>query len=100
MPDRYGERPDPQLGDYGPTDELPHYGPTDAEIRLAAIQACSLCDPDGYRGSYVCDHTDHTPAARHGIAAIRAQMGWNDQPPQPTPQNPATDQPGTQTTPL
>ncbi|QRY48129.1 hypothetical protein JVX93_15885 [Mycolicibacterium boenickei] len=44
--------------------------------RLQAIADCQLCDPDGYRGTTVCDHTDHTETARRGIAAIRAQMGW------------------------
>jgi hypothetical protein len=62
MPDRYGEKPDT---------------PTD----------CQLCDNDGYRGTQVCDHTDHTAAAQRGMANIRAIMGWK------TPKNPPTDQP-------
>lgn len=100
MPDRYGERPDPQLGDNDQPDKLPAYGPTDAELRQAAITDCALCDPDGYRGAIVCDHQDHTPAAKRGIAAIRAQMGWTPTPPRQTPENPPEGHTGPQATPL
>ncbi|NOR03673.1 hypothetical protein HGK72_26845 [Mycolicibacterium fortuitum] len=44
--------------------------------RAAAIQACTLCDSDGYRGTRVCDHQDHTRAAKRGMDEIRAKMGW------------------------
>lgn len=51
----------------------------DAELELAAQHraACRLCDPDGYRlpeRATVCDHIDHAPAARRGIAACRAAL--------------------------
>ncbi|WP_166905942.1 hypothetical protein [Mycobacterium sp. DL440] len=69
-------------------DERAAAGPSPAELweaqqardartnRAAAIQACEMCDPDGYRGTQVCDHQDHTETARRGIAQIRAKMGW------------------------
>lgn len=44
--------------------------------RLAAIEACTLCDTDGYRATHVCDHTDHRQSARRGMDQIRAEMGW------------------------
>ena len=37
---------------------------------------CELCDEHGYRGSSVCDHIDHSIAARRGMDMIRAAMGW------------------------
>ena len=36
-----------------------------------SIADCGLCDADGYRGSTICDHIDHAPAARRGIEACR-----------------------------
>lgn len=45
-----------------------HDGP--AHLALAAIANCRLCDADGYRGTNVCDHQDHTAAAKRGIAAV------------------------------
>lgn len=51
---------------------------TERANRLQAIADCTLCDPDGYRGTTVCDHTDHRPAARQGMAEIRKTMGWTD----------------------
>ncbi|MGV0738206.1 hypothetical protein ABQF35_14400 [Mycobacterium syngnathidarum] len=71
-------------------DERQADGPTPAQLweaqqarearqnRAVAIQACTLCDPDGYRGTTVCDHTDHRPAARQGMAQIRQTMGWTN----------------------
>lgn len=44
--------------------------------RAQAITDCQLCDSDGYRGTRVCDHQDHTPAAKRGMDEIRAKMGW------------------------
>lgn len=38
-----------------------------------AIAACRLCDVDGYRGTVVCDHQDHT-AETPGRAAFHAEM--------------------------
>jgi hypothetical protein len=86
MPDRYGERPDPELGD---EDDEPvtaeDFGPTRAQLRAIAIRACDLCDEHGYRGSYVCDHEDHRDAAKRGMAAVRAALGL---PADNTPPNP------------
>jgi hypothetical protein len=50
--------------------------------RLAALEAadCPLCDDDGYRGSVVCDHIDHTPAARRGMAKVRLALAKKDRP--------------------
>lgn len=55
------------------------------ENRAQAITDCGLCDTDGYRGTQVCDHQDHTESAARGIAAIRAQMGWPTTGTPPTP---------------
>lgn len=77
MPDRYG--------DHDPIAALP---PAEqAQLRAQAIANCGLCDQDGYRRLTVCDHTDHTPAAKRGMAQIRAAMGWNPPPPHPHPEN-------------
>lgn len=93
MPDRYG--------DHDPIAALP---PAEqAQLRAQAIANCGLCDQDGYRRLTVCDHTDHAPAAKHGMAQIRAAMGWN--PPHHNPPNhhpadpPATETPPTRYTP-
>ena len=48
------------------------HGP--AHLTAAAIADCRLCDPDGYRGTQVCDHIDHTAAAKRGSAACRAAL--------------------------
>lgn len=69
---------DPWQDELAATTPVPHLGPTDAELRATAISQCDLCDPDGYRGTHVCDHQDHTATAKRGIAAIRAQMGWTN----------------------
>lgn len=71
MPDRYGEPPEDDSG----------YD-REAIRRIAALAAeraiagCGLCNDDGYRGSTVCDHIDHTEAAKRGMALVRATMGW------------------------
>lgn len=47
------------------------------ELTAQARATCRLCDPDGYRlpeRAAVCDHIDHAPAARRGIAACRAAL--------------------------
>ncbi len=41
-----------------------------------AIAHCALCDSEGYRGGQVCDHEDHTEAAKRGMAMVRKVMGW------------------------
>lgn len=46
-----------------------------AHLTAAAIAACTICDEDGYRPTrVVCDHIDHAPAARAGMAAVRAAL--------------------------
>lgn len=55
MLDRYGE-PQPA-----------HFDPT-------AIADCELCDDNGYRGHYVCDHIDYQAAAIRGMAMIRQAL--------------------------
>lgn len=55
---------------YGVPDAIDH------EARAAAINACPLCDSDGYIRLQVCDHVDHTEAAKRGMAMIRQVMGW------------------------
>ena len=67
MPDRYGEN-EHQRSDSA--ERISHIA------RLAAIGRCGLCDDDGYRGGTVCDHIDHTEAAKRGMAMIRETMGW------------------------
>lgn len=49
-------------------------------LTRAAIAACTLCDPEGYRGTNVCDHVDHQAAAKRGIAACRAALTKGAQP--------------------
>lgn len=44
--------------------------PTPGERALAVVD-CGLCDDDGYRGTVVCDHVDHTGAAQRGMAKVR-----------------------------
>lgn len=48
----------------------------EAMNRAKAITECTMCDPDGYHGTTICDHTDHTQAAARGMARLRAKMGW------------------------
>jgi hypothetical protein len=45
-----------------------------AELRQRAIDACDLCDEDGYRNGIVCDHVDRTETARAGRAAVTAAI--------------------------
>jgi hypothetical protein len=46
----------------------------DAHRNKIRIANCGLCDDDGYRGATVCDHIDHSAAARRGMAKIRAAL--------------------------
>ncbi|TWS23187.1 hypothetical protein FK268_12775 [Tsukamurella sputi] len=45
-----------------------------AAARRTAIDACTLCNDDGYRGNRVCDHIDRTHTAARGIARVRAAL--------------------------
>lgn len=48
-----------------PADDLPH-------LATAEVVNCTLCDDDGYTASRrVCDHVDHTAAAKRGAAKVR-----------------------------
>lgn len=39
------------------------------------VDACNLCDENGYRPNFtVCDHIDHAPAYRAGMALVRAAL--------------------------
>jgi hypothetical protein len=51
-----------------------NYARTDVEARAYAITQCSMCDADGYRGTAVCDHTDHQAATFAGRAAVRTVL--------------------------
>jgi len=66
MPDRYGDQP-ADADDFGPA----------YRQRAQAVAECDLCDPDGIRNGFACDHVDHRPAAARGMAKIRAAMGWD-----------------------
>lgn len=72
MPDRYGDTTPP------PPEPItdPDVKRQRAELIAAAIEACTLCDADGYRGVTVCDHTDHAPINARGMANLRRTMGW------------------------
>lgn len=48
------------------------HGP--AHLTAEAIQACTLCDSDGYRGLQVCDHIDRADTNARGSAACRAAL--------------------------
>lgn len=67
MPDRYGDNPEheSQLST-GPGGLRPA-GPY-------AIAHCELCDDDGLRGGFRCDHVDYGAIAKRGIDAVRAAL--------------------------
>ena len=67
-----------RLGDDGRVMLEPEPDPDTAHLHPAAIVACPMCDDDGYRGTRICDHKDHAPAAARGkarIAEILANKG-------------------------
>lgn len=46
-----------------------------AELAVAAIAACGMCDDDGYRGGSLCRHDpDQARRAATGMAAVRAAL--------------------------
>lgn len=71
MPDRYGDNAETDAGE---DRRAILYAKAIAAAR--AIQDCTLCNDDGYRGSMICDHIDHAEAAKRGMALVRATMGW------------------------
>jgi hypothetical protein len=45
------------------------------ESRRQQIQACDMCDQDGYRGGVLCTHDpDQVERAARGSAAVRAEL--------------------------
>lgn len=64
MPDRYGDQPD-DTDDFGPA----------YRQRAQAVAECDLCDPDGTRNGFACDHIDHRaehqPPSHQGAACDR-----------------------------
>lgn len=47
----------------------------DAHLARAAIDACDLCDHEGYRSnSAVCDHVDRTDITSRGMEKVRAAL--------------------------
>ena len=69
MPDRYGD--DPQ--DLDVPDDV---WAAEARSRARALEIvnCGLCDDEGYRGVWVCDHIDHAETARRGMEKVRAVL--------------------------
>lgn len=53
---------------YEPPDNEP------AHLDATETANCTLCNDDGYRGTVVCDHIDHTPAATRGRALVQAEL--------------------------
>ena len=47
---------------------------TPADRALAVVE-CGLCDDDGYRGTVVCDHIDHSGSVRRGMELVRKALG-------------------------
>ena len=45
-----------------------------ARLRQLAVENCGLCNSDGYRGGTVCDHEDHTEAAKRGMELVREAL--------------------------
>lgn len=49
--------------------------PTEPHLQRDAIDACALCDDDGYRPNRsVCDHVDRSEITRRGIEKIRVAL--------------------------
>lgn len=76
MHDRYGDPIEPEPDDPEPVEEPPPVELQEPPMadRALAVAHCELCDDDGYRGCSVCDHVDYRPAARRGMAAVRAAL--------------------------
>jgi hypothetical protein len=52
-----------------------------SHLQAAAIANCRLCDTDGYTAARrICDHKDHTAAAKRGMAAVRAALAKDTRP--------------------
>lgn len=43
-------------------------------LSAAAIAACMLCDPDGYRDGRICDHVDRAEIRAAGMKRVRAAL--------------------------
>ncbi|UVT31617.1 RepA-like replication initiator [Mycobacterium phage Mask] len=59
---------------------------TRAALITQAIQACDMCDDDGYvlGTTRVCDHVDRTRTITRGMELLRTEMGWTDPDPDPS----------------
>ena len=66
MPDRYGDQPANDEGD--------EFGPAYRRRAQDAIDECGLCDSDGLRNGFPCDHVDYGAIAKRGIDAVRAAL--------------------------
>lgn len=66
MPDRFSD-PDPTDLDLPDREWAAHH-------RAMAIVECPLCDQDGYRGGYVCNHVDYAEIAARGMEAVRKAL--------------------------
>lgn len=74
MPDRYGDTDEPAPA---PTFACqPGY----VADHQAAIDDCQLCDRDGNRNGFPCDHIDHAIAARRGMDMIRDALARKPKP--------------------
>lgn len=77
MPDRYGDTPDPEPASVPMVDLDARERSARLADAAAAINACGMCDDDGYRGATVCDHQDHRPAYERGMALVREVLAWS-----------------------
>lgn len=74
MPDRYGNADDADETQKTPRRQAEARDST-ATARLAAIDACAMCDHDGYRDGAVCGHNPNQAEINaRGIAACRAAL--------------------------
>ena len=80
MPDRYGENDDRETLNPGYPQAVPavdaadDFGPEYRQRAQDAIDACELCDHDGLRNGFPCDHVDYGAIAKRGIDAVRAAL--------------------------
>lgn len=67
----------------------------EAIARATAIDNCTICDPDGYHGTTICNHNPHQAQTNtRGIAAVKAALAKDpiDQP-DDEPETPENDTP-------
>jgi hypothetical protein len=76
MRDPYDPWADERATTTPPTETTPPREPKPTHLTPTAIQACNLCNTEGQRDGFPCDHTNHKPAATRGMTEIRRIMGW------------------------